>query len=184
MTAPAHLQMHSPAVADTVHDRGLDAVLTEGSAEHRNCGQAGVPSPRPRPATCAITLLALRSAYRLSGLFAKYTAQKWGMRHLAGLAEQVAVELIARAVETTGNPAPNPSYTNLGDVPNICICISIYRTGLLIEVWDSDATPPAYRDGHLSIVKKLCQRLDCYHPYTGGKVIRAELTVPPHGGSC
>lgn len=136
------------------------------------------PSPYPRQAAHDLTLLALHNAIRFSGLFARYTAQRWGLYHLSHAAERVAVELISRAVETTGNPDPNPRYTELGEVPSIGICVSSYGTGLQVEVWDSNATPPAYQDSHLSAVEEICDRWDCYQPRTGGKVIRAYLGIP------
>ncbi|MGH3973463.1 MAG: hypothetical protein ACRDS9_09065, partial [Pseudonocardiaceae bacterium] len=75
------------------------------------------PSPHPRPPSKDLTLIAADSAERFSGLFAKATALAWGFRHLATDAETLAVELITRAVETTGNPNPNPRLTELSKNP-------------------------------------------------------------------
>jgi hypothetical protein len=137
------------------------------------------PRPRHRQTADDVTLIALHNAIRFSGLFAKYTAQRLGVRHLSHAAEQVAIELVARAVETTGNPAPHLRYTELGDLHTIRIRVSAHGNGLLIEVWDSDSAPPTYRDSHLSTVEQICRQWDCYQPDTGGKVIRAELEIPP-----
>lgn len=62
---------------------------------------------RPRPSANNLTLTALHPAIWFSGLFATFTAQRWGNHPLADTAEQVAPELIARALATTGNPDPN-----------------------------------------------------------------------------
>jgi hypothetical protein len=59
------------------------------------------PSPQPRQAADGLELTALHTAIGFFGLFAKFTAQRWGFRHLADTAERVAIELITRAVETT-----------------------------------------------------------------------------------
>jgi len=49
------------------------------------------------------------------------------VRHLAKDAEKLAVELITRAVETTGNPNPDTSYTELlkNPPPNIGIRVTL-----------------------------------------------------------
>lgn len=142
--------------------------------------------PRPRPSANDLTLIALHTAIRLSGLFAKFTAQRWGLRPLADAAEQVAAELITRAVETTGNPDPHPRYINLGELHIIGICVSLHGDSLLIEVWDSDPTPPpdAYLDHHLSTVADISQQWSCYRPDRGGKVIWAELALPDGYTDC
>lgn len=140
--------------------------------------------PHPRMATDDLTLVALTSAEQFAGLFAKCAALNWGLRAEAGAAERVAVELIARAVETTGNPDPRPRYTELlkDTPPRIGIRVSPIRTGLLVEVWDTDPTPPippggAYLDQHLAVVHELSRRWNWYR-HGGGKVIWAELGAP------
>jgi hypothetical protein len=138
-------------------------------------------SPHPRRTFEDLTLIAAYSAERFSALFARGIAVAWGFRHLATDAETLAVELITRAVETTGNPNPRPSFTELSKnrPPNIGIRITQRDHGLLIEVWDSVPTPPrdAYLDSHLSIVEEISHDWGCYRPRGGGKVIWAELGV-------
>lgn len=143
---------------------------------------AVAPSPRLRRACDGLTLAALHTAIRLSGSFAKFTALRWGLRNLADAAERVAAELIARAVEITGNPDPHPRYTDLGDLQIISIRVSLKDIGLLIEVWDRDPTPPQdyYLDNHLSRVCEISPRWSCYR-HRGGKVIWAELAIPQQG---
>ncbi|MGH4011635.1 MAG: ATP-binding protein [Pseudonocardiaceae bacterium] len=113
-------------------------------------------------------------------MFTKGIAVAWGLRHLAKDAETLAVELVTRAVETTGNPNPHPTFTELRKKPppNIGIRITRQDHGILIEVWDSDPTPPQGADAHLAIVANFSQDWGCYRPRGGGKVIWAELTVP------
>jgi hypothetical protein len=152
--------------------------MTTTYAGHAGC--AAAPSSNPRPSANDLTLIALHTAIGLSGLFARFTAHQWGFRYLSHAAERVAAELIARAVETTGNPDPNPRYTDLGELHIIGIRVSRQGNCLLIEVWDSDPTPPqdAYPDNHLSLVAEISHQWSYYRPRSGGKVIRAELHRP------
>lgn len=145
---------------------------------HTGCAMAS--SPHPRQLASDLTLRALHTAIRFSGLFAKFTAQRWGLRPLADTAERVAAELIARAVETTGNPDPNPRYTELGELHIIGIRVSREDHGLLIEVWDNDPIPPQNpdSDGHLSTVADISHQWNYYRPHGGGKVMWAELAIP------
>lgn len=138
------------------------------------------PSPHPRRTFKDLTLIAAGSAERFSGLFAKGIAVGWGFRHLATDAQTLAVELVTRAVETTGNPNPRPTFTELRKKPppNIGIRITQQDYGLLVEVWDSDPTPPQDTDPHLATVANVSREWGCYRPRGGGKVIWAELTVP------
>lgn len=145
-----------------------------------NPSYAVVPSPRPRRAADGLTLVALHTAIRFSALFAKFTARRWGLRHLAESAEHVAAELIARAVETTGNPDPNPRYLELGELHPIGIRVSAKGYGLLIEVWDRDPTLPQapHLDNHLLAVATISQQWNCYQTRSGGKVIWVKLSLP------
>lgn len=117
-------------------------------------GYTPARSPGLGPPAEYVELTALHTAIRFSGLFAKFTAQRWGFRHLSNTAERVASELIAHAVETTGNPDPHPRYCELAELHTIGIRVSVKDSGLLIEVWDSDPAPPQdyYLDSHLSAV--------------------------------
>ncbi len=141
---------------------------------------AMVPAPRPRPPADDLTLTALHTAIRIAGLFAKYTAQRWGLPlDVADAAKRVATELITRAVEITGNPDPYPHWSQLGELHIIGIRVSPKINSLLVEVWDSDPTPPDGYDGHLSIVAKTSQQWNWYRPDGGGKVIWAKLVTNP-----
>lgn len=151
--------------------------MTTTYAGHAGCATA--PSSNPRPSANDITLIALHTTIGLSGLFARFTAHRWGFRYLSHAAERVAVELIARAVETARNPDPNPRYPGLGELHIIGIRLS-QGNCLLIEVWDSDPTPPqdAYLDNYLSLVAEISHQWSYYRPRSGREVIRAELHRP------
>lgn len=146
---------------------------------------AALPGPHPRVAP-GVTLVALASAERFAGLFTRCTAIAWGCRPVADAAERVALELVIRAVETTGTSDPFPRYTELLASPPPCLGIRLslfLHHGLLVEVWDSDPNPPvpvdgAYLDTHLAIVQEISNRWNWYRR-GGGKVIWAELRPPP-----
>jgi hypothetical protein len=142
-------------------------------------GQTVAPSPRARPVVVEVTLVALHTAIRFSGLLARYTAKRWKLHHLANTAERVTAELITRAVETTGNPDPHPRYNDLEQLRLIGIRISHTGQDLLIEVWDSNPTPPkdTHLDNHLSTVEHISRQWGCYLPNDHGKVIWAALSA-------
>lgn len=147
--------------------------------------RAVIPSPRPQQPVDGWTFAALHSAIGIAGLFTYYTARRWNLLELADTAERVAVELISRAVETTGIPQPHPAWAELDRLQLISIQLRWTGRRLLIQVWDSDTTPPIREqprdlclDGHLLTVEEASQRWDCYQPRNGGKVIWAELALP------
>jgi hypothetical protein len=74
--------------------------------------------------------------------------------------------------------ALHTGYSDLSELHIIGIRVSMKASGLLVEVWDSDPTPPqgSYLDSHLSSVAEISHRWNCYQPRSGGKVIWAELT--------
>jgi hypothetical protein len=125
-----------------------------------------------------VTLIALHTAIRFSGMFARFTAHRFGLDHLATAAERVAAELVTRAVETTGNPDPAPRYTDLYDLHIIGLRISRTGSALLIQVWDSDDSPLRGMDTHLAVVDGVSHEWSWYEPRGGGKVIWAQLRVP------
>jgi hypothetical protein len=133
---------------------------------------------RPRLLVDELTLTALPSAIQIGALFAKYSARRWGLPlTVAKMAECVAAELVTRAVKTTGNPDPRPRWCQLGELQIIGIRVSRKAQGLLVEVWDSDPTPPQDLDSHLSAVSEISEQWNCYRPNGGGgKVIWAQLT--------
>lgn len=135
------------------------------------------------------TFAALHSAIGIAGLFTRYTVRRWSLSELADSAERVAVELISRAVETTGIPQPHPLWTELDRLQLISIQLHWTGRNLLIQVWDSDTTPPIHEqqprdlclDSHLLAVEEISRRWDYYQPRSGGKGIWAELAPPsPH----
>jgi hypothetical protein len=148
----------------------------------RNPGYTTTPSPRPRPV--GLVLVATDPAVNIFGLATRYTARAW-LPQVERAAEEVARELVSRAVKTTGIPGPHPRWTEMQDkdIPLIEVRLRLEYPSLLIEVWDGDRTSPypppgAYLDDHLAAVHERAQRWNWY-PHGRGKVIWAELSIPP-----
>lgn len=67
-----------------------------------------VPCPRP----VGLVLVASKTAVNIFGLATRYTARVW-LPQVEHAAEEVARELVSRAVKTTGLPDPHPRWTHL-----------------------------------------------------------------------
>jgi len=97
-------------------------------------------------------------------------------------AEQVAVELVSRAVKTTGLPNSPPRWTELDneDIPLIKVRLQLEYPNLFIDIWDRDSTPPndPNLDHYLMKVDEISQQWGYYQPRGGGKVIWAALGTP------
>ncbi|MGH3837780.1 MAG: hypothetical protein ACRDSF_19060, partial [Pseudonocardiaceae bacterium] len=121
------------------------------------------------------------------GLTTRYTARAW-LPQVERAAEEVARELVSRAVKTTGIPGPRPPWTAFHDeeIPLIETRLRLEYPSLFVEVWDGDRTSPyplpgAHLDDHMDAVQKHAQRWDWY-PLGRGKLIWAELGMPHKGG--
>lgn len=144
---------------------------------------AGFPSPRSWYRADEVTLAAVKTAQSSVFCFVHIVVQNWGLLHLLPDAERVAVELVARAVETTGIPDDEPRWTEIDELPTIGVRVSVKHDVLLIEVRDCDCASPVpvqgtYLDQHLMAVHDLSRGWNWY-PVDGGKVVWAEL-VPRH----
>ncbi len=148
----------------------------------RNPGYNGNPSPCPWP--IGLLLVAADEAVNIFGLTIRYTARAW-LPQVERAAEEVARELVSRAVKTTGIPGPRPPWTAFQDeeIPLSEVRLRLEYPSLFVEVWDGDPTSPFpplgdYLDNHLTEVHEQAQRWNWY-PRGRGKVIWAELGIPP-----
>ena len=143
------------------------------------CAVGEVSCPRP----VGLVLVASKTAVNIFGLATRYTARVW-LPQVEHAAEEVARELVSRAVKTTGLPDPHARWTELeeDDVPLIEVRLWLEYPSLFIEVWDCDSASPfpaqgAYLDDHLTAVHEQARRWNWYRR-GGGKVIWAELGTP------
>jgi anti-sigma regulatory factor (Ser/Thr protein kinase) len=137
----------------------------------------------------SLTLAALASAAGFSRLLARTTLRQWGLTRIADDSELVISELVTNAVEATGITDPQPRWQELANLAVIRVRLLLYDTRVIIDVWDRESTAPVLKEAvpedeygrGLPIVSALCTRWDYFYPQTGGKVVWAELAIPPHG---
>ncbi len=121
-------------------------------------------------------------------MLVRYSLKQWGLGSLVDEAELVISELVTNAVKTTGVMESEPRWSELLDLALIKVRLMATKTGLFIEVWDRDPTPPVIRQPTLDsengrglfIVAATCKRWNVLHPRSGGKVVWGELEIPPH----
>lgn len=150
------------------------------------CGVYPCYAMPPGLIACAdLTLVALDSAERLSGMFARHAASVWGVPSpVADRAGGVAAELVTRTVETA---ATGVSLSG-SPPPFLGIRVTLLSRAVLIEVWDRNPESPlpeqdSALDAHLAAVDGVCRRWDWYQPESGGKVLWAEILIAHNSSS-
>lgn len=137
--------------------------------------------------TNSLTLAAMPTAAKLSRTLIAVTLKHWGLGRMAEDAELVISELATNAVKATGIVDAEPSWSERANLAVIRVRIVYLETSIVLEVWDRDPTPPKPADAAsdaengrgLAIVEALCARWDYFHAIGGGKVVWAELEIPP-----
>lgn len=152
-------------------------------------GQPGQPRPAGAGTLCLVALPT-----------APFWARRYTRRFLAGrrditeetmsTAELVVSELITNSVQFSAGgkralPQPHP-YSGRADAPLISLSLRYFRTGLLIEVYDTSSDPPvlAYASGDgengrgLMIVGALAKEWSYFLLPEGGKVVHCFLETP------
>jgi anti-sigma regulatory factor (Ser/Thr protein kinase) len=135
----------------------------------------------------SLTLAAVPTAVKLSRAFAAVTLRSWGLGRMTEEAELVISEIATNAVKATGITDAEPGWSERADLAVIRVRIAWLQTRLLLEVWDSDQEPPKPEDAGpdaengrgLTIIEALCARWDYALTAHGGKVVWAELAIPP-----
>lgn len=134
---------------------------------------------RPVPLGNFLTLSAEPNAVRLSRVLVSITLLRWGLKRLDDDAELVVSELVTNAVQASKSTRDDPAL--------IHVRVSHLGTSVVVEVWDRDLTPPAMQDvggdaesgRGLMIVEALAARWGYYLSIGSGKVVWAELDIPP-----
>lgn len=135
----------------------------------------------------SVTLAALPSAVKLSRTLVHVTLKHWRLERLIDEAELVVSELVTNAVKATGITEWEPSWSEREHLATIQVRLTHLEARIVIEVWDRDHTPPKPTDASpdaesgrgLAIVEALCVRWDYFPAIGGGKVVWAELAIPP-----
>ena len=103
----------------------------------------------------------------------------------AETAELLVSELVTNAVRFTGDPARTLRYSERANASLISLSLRHFREGLLIEVYDTDDTPPVLsrHDDHaesgrgLVLVNALSKEWSYFFPPGGGKVVYCVLEI-------
>lgn len=103
----------------------------------------------------------------------------------AQTAELLVSELVTNAVRFSGDPARTLRYSERADASLIMLSLRHFRTGLLIEVYDTDRNPPIRSDPDdyaengrgLVLVDALSKEWSYFFPPGGGKVVYCLLEI-------
>jgi anti-sigma regulatory factor (Ser/Thr protein kinase) len=106
----------------------------------------------------------------------------------AETAELLASELVTNAVRFASGPAPAQRYSARVKVGIIWLSVRRFSAGLLVEVFDTDSSPPVFTNAAedaengrgLFIVDTLSKQWSYFFPPGGGKVVYCfiEITMP------
>ena len=146
-----------------------------------------LPYPDRAQGMTSLTLAATPTAVSCSRQLVRLTLNRWGLRALTEDAELVISELVTNSVKATGLTDTEPRWADLGDLATIQVRVLMYQAGVIIEVWDRDPMMPVRQDATsdeeggrgLTIVAALCKQWHYFPASRGGKVVWAELAIPP-----
>jgi anti-sigma regulatory factor (Ser/Thr protein kinase) len=146
-----------------------------------------LPYPDRAQGLTFMTLAATPTAVSCSRQLVRLTLNRWGLAALVEDAELVMSELVTNSVQATGMTDAEPTWADLGDLATIQVRVLLDQAGVAIEVWDRDPTAPVQDDPTadeeggrgLTIVAALCKQWHHFPSSRGGKVVRAELAIPP-----
>jgi anti-sigma regulatory factor (Ser/Thr protein kinase) len=104
----------------------------------------------------------------------------------ADTAELLVSELVTNAVRFAGGRVPAQQYSGRVNAGIIWLSVRHFCTGLLIEVFDTDANPPVFTDAAedaengrgLFIVDALSKQWSYFFPPGGGKVVYCFIQIP------
>jgi anti-sigma regulatory factor (Ser/Thr protein kinase) len=136
----------------------------------------------------AHTLIAVPSAAGRSRRLVRLGLTRWGLGRLIDDAELVVSELVTNAVQATGVADADANRAGPGGLAEIQVRLLLFDVSVVVEVWDGDPAPPvpqqvtgADEGGRgLSIVAVLAADWNWYRGLHDGKVVWAELPIPPH----
>src|SRR5690349_14778442 len=105
-------------------------------------------------------------------------------------AELLVSELVTNAVRFAGNPGPAQQYSERAQAGLISLSARHFGEGLLIEVFDTNASPPVLTDAAddaengrgLVLVDALSKEWSYFFPPCGGKVVYCFIEIPHAAG--
>ena len=104
----------------------------------------------------------------------------------ADTAELLVSELVTNAVRFAGGPTSGQQYSERVQAGLISLSVRHFDEGLLIEVFDTDASPPVLTDAAddaengrgLVLVDALSKEWSYFFPSCGGKVVYCFIEIP------
>jgi Histidine kinase-like ATPase domain len=145
------------------------------------------PYPSRALAISFLTLAAVPAAVGRSRELVHLGLDRWGLAALAADAELVVSELATNAVNATGLADADARWSEVGSVAAFHVRLLLFEASIVIEVWDGDPAAPVPQEmtgdeeggRGLSIVAALSAKWSWFPAPQSGKVVWAELAVPP-----
>jgi anti-sigma regulatory factor (Ser/Thr protein kinase) len=133
-----------------------------------------------------LTLAAVPAAVGYSRELVRLGLERWGLTALLEDAELIVSELATNAVKVAGPPDRDANWSEAEKVAAIHVRLLLFRTSIVIEVWDGEPTAPMPQDvtgdqesgRGLAIVTALSAKWSWFRAPHGGKVVWAELAIP------
>jgi anti-sigma regulatory factor (Ser/Thr protein kinase) len=135
-----------------------------------------------------LTLAAVPSAAGCSRQLVRLALARWGVSRLVDDAELVVSELATNAIHATCTTDTDARSNDLAALATIHVRMLLFDASIVVEIWDRDPagpTPQPVTDVDeggrgLPIVAVLATKWDWFPVPQGGKVVWAELPIPPH----
>ena len=145
------------------------------------------PYPSRALAISFLTLAAVPAAVGRSRELVRLGLDRWGQAALAADAELVVSELTTNAIRATGLTDADARWSEAASVAALHMRLLLFEASIVIEVWDGDPAAPMPQDATgedeggrgLLIVAALSAKWSWFPAPQGGKVVWAELAIPP-----
>ena len=146
------------------------------------------PYPSRALGVSFLTLAAVPAAVGRSRDLVRLGLDRWRLAVLVPDAEMVVSELATNAIQAMGPTDADATWNDMADdAETFHVRILLFQTSIVIEVWDADPAPPILQHGTseeeggrgLLIVAALSAKWDWFPAPQGGKVVWAELAIPP-----
>jgi len=150
------------------------------------CATADQPQPAAGEAVSYLQLAALPSAAFWARRYAEAALRAWCLREEDIETAQLLVsELVTNAIKFTGSALAHVVYSGLAEARPISLILRHRSDTLIIEVCDSDPTPPiltevsseAESGRGLMLVRALSKEWNYYLPPSGGKTVYCVISA-------
>lgn len=98
-----------------------------------------------------LRLAALPNAVSTARQHAELLLARWDMASLTDTTTLIVSELVINAVKAVGIVDESPSWSDLRErLTTICLCLYRCPRGVVVEVWDSESSPPRRKEAQES----------------------------------